>query len=480
MHVSEHFELNRHQAELDFVDVDVYGDVPLYVDPRALRLVNTTWGKEAVALVQDFFTAVLEAIRHADTAEGVRLLQGLHEPNETHLGLSKGRAKGSGLGRGLARAVYDSLSASDAVKSEGMLEDLEDTALLVEGIDRDRISDITTNLIREPLIRYTEKICDYYSIPLKAGVSSGPLWSPGQQDWIQEFVNLPVTDEGGKLLLVPKSIVRKKLDFDPGNYFNNYVLDYLAEAEIQAGSSLVHLLKDKTPRVFKKELKKKYGKGKGVAAAITKQHPEILDGFRARKRDRFQGPLDNEEFGNTQVGNTLNFQGGLEAVTKVSPGKSKAAAFHKAVERLLSGLLSPDLTFPHKEYPIHKGRKRIDIAYTNAASIGFFGWVSKHYPAANIVVECKNYVGDPANPELDQLSGRFSPSRGKVGLLVCRSFEDKQLFMERCRDTANDGRGWIIPLDDEDLAEMVAAREVKPHSDELWTFFKSRFDMLNS
>jgi hypothetical protein len=476
MRVSEHFKLERHQAELDFVDVDIYGDVPLYIDPRALRLLKTPWGTEAVALVQDFFTAVLEAIRHNDSAEGIRLLQGLHEPNETHLGLSKGKAKGSGLGRGLARAVYDSLSASDAIKSEGMLEDLEDTALLVEGIDRDRISDITTNLIREPLIRYTEDICAYYSIPLKAGISSGPLWSPSQQDWVQEFVRLPITQQGGKLLLVPKSIVRKKMDFDPGNYFNDYVLDFLAEAEISAGSSLVHLLKDKTPRVYKKELKKKYGKGKAAAVAITKKHPEILDGFRARKRDRFQGPLDNEDLSNTQDG--PDFQTRLKAVTKLSPGKSQATAFHTAVERLLSSTLSPDLTFPHKEYPVHKGRKRIDISYTNAASLGFFGWLAKHYPAANVVVECKNYVGDPANPELDQLAGRFSPSRGQVGLLVCRSFKDKELFIERCRDTANDDRGWIVPLDDADLAELVAAREVAPHSDELWFFFRSRFDQL--
>src|ERR1700761_2550079 len=162
MRVSEYYKLERTQSELDFVDVDIYGDVPLYVDPRALRLLRNPWGQEAVALVQDFFTAVLEAIRHDDEKEGQRLLAGLSEPNETHLGLSRGKAKGSGLGKGLALAVYRSLRASDAVKAEGLLEDLEDTALMVEGIDRDRISDITTNLIREPLIRYTQEISRYY------------------------------------------------------------------------------------------------------------------------------------------------------------------------------------------------------------------------------------------------------------------------------------------------------------------------------
>ena len=217
-----------------------------------------------------------------------------------------------------------------------------------------------------------------------------------------------------------------------------------------------------------------------MAVAITKDHPEILDGFRARKRDRFQGPLANEDLEKSTGGSSVDFGKLLKAVTTLSAGKAKAGAFHKEVERLLSGLLSPDLTFPHKEFPIHKGRKRIDVSYTNAASMGFFGWVSKHHPAANIVVECKNYRGDPANPELDQLSGRFSPSRGQVGILVCRSFKDKDTFWERCRDTARDGRGWIIPLDDEDLGELVAARENGPHSDELWFFFRTRFDRLTA
>ncbi|HEY0388417.1 MAG TPA: hypothetical protein VGC71_08245 [Gaiellales bacterium] len=50
------------------------------------------------------------------------------------------------------------LEASEAVQTV-MLEDLEDSILLVRGIGYDIVSDITTNVIREPLIRYTELAC---------------------------------------------------------------------------------------------------------------------------------------------------------------------------------------------------------------------------------------------------------------------------------------------------------------------------------
>jgi hypothetical protein len=85
-----------------------------------------------MALVQDFFQTVLNAIKGGDHNKARMLLGQLREPNETRLGLSRGRARGRALGDQSARDVWEALRKSEAVQS-GLLEDLEDTILMVEG-----------------------------------------------------------------------------------------------------------------------------------------------------------------------------------------------------------------------------------------------------------------------------------------------------------------------------------------------------------
>jgi hypothetical protein len=169
----------------------------------------------------------------------------------------------------------------------------------------------------------------------------------------------------------------------------------------------------------------------------------------------------------------------LREVIEVPTGNADSARYEKAIQNLLPALFYPNLVNPVWQHEIHNGRKRIDITYTNMALNGFFSWVATHYPAPHIFVECKNYGKEVGNPELDQLSGRFAPSRGQVGLLVCRSFRNKKRFLEGCADTARDSRGFVLALDDGDLAEMVRARK----EDQLystWRLLQDRFRELVS
>ncbi len=475
MRISQYFRLDRTQPTLDFVDVDVFGDARVFVDPRALRLLPSAWGDECVSLVQHFFRDVLQAIRGGDHARAQHLLGALREPNETHLGLSRARARGRALGRESARDVWEALQESDAVAS-GLLEDLEDAILMVEGISSDIISDITTNIIRQPLVQYTQSVADLYGIPLAPDVDSGPMWDPGRRAWFSEFTQLPTTRHG-KLLLVPKVIVRRRMDYDANEYYRDYLLEYLRGVEMDANSALVELLKDGRIRVTKKELIKKYGQGKSAIVRETRKHPEVLRRYRSDKRDIYQPPLDHLDLARTEGSPEPDWGALNDALQAIPAGLDAASQYERSIEALLSALFYPSLSFPQVQRKIHDGRKRIDISYTNAATSGFFAWVAAHYSAPHIFVECKNYEGDPGNPELDQLSGRFSPSRGRVGVLTCRRFRNKGLFLQRCRDTADDQRGFIIALDDSDLAALVEERKAG-RADMQYELLRERFHGL--
>ena len=123
----------------------------------------------------------------------------------------------------------------------------------------------------------------------------------------------------------------------------------------------------------------------------------------------------------------------------------------------LTFLFFPDLITPIKEREIDQGRKRIDIAYKNAAREGFFDMAlrSPQLRAIEVPVECKNYQQEVANPELDQLTGRFSHVRGFRGLLCCRTFDDKDRFIERCKDAAVHRGHYVLVFDDADLTLML-------------------------
>lgn len=88
---SDHFLLRKPQSQLDFVDIPLDTDISLYVDPYALSVSGDDWLRECGNLVVNFFDHFLQVIRAQNDGEVMTLISNLREPNDTHLGLSKGR-----------------------------------------------------------------------------------------------------------------------------------------------------------------------------------------------------------------------------------------------------------------------------------------------------------------------------------------------------------------------------------------------------
>lgn len=452
MRISEHFRLNKSQAELDFVDIDFATDTPLFLDPFFLSKKTDNWSSQATLTLRSFFQRVIDLIRAGDENEAKELFDHLHEPNTTCLGLSIGNPQGKGVGAGDTNKIYDSLLKSRAIQT-GLIQDIEDNILFVDNFGKDKLSDMTTNIVAKHLIEYTQNQCRLHNIPLSAGVNSGFFWNSRQVEWESEHTEMLVIN-GRKLLLVPKGIVSFCKAYVPDRYYRQFVLDFLQNENIKMNTALVQKRKNGARYVTKKSLEERHPPSKEFLRRFTSNHPEILQDF---KDETEVSSLANGEF------TEFDFRGVTKALIKrienIPTGTADANNFHNIIIGILELIFYPHLINPIKEREIHDGRKRIDLVFDNSAQEGIFKrlWEQHNIPCPYIFVECKNYTKDVTNPELDQLGGRFSVNRGKVGFLVCRSIDNMPLFINRCKDTYTDGRGLIIPLVDKDIILLLNA-----------------------
>jgi hypothetical protein len=454
MKISQIFNLNKTQAELDFIDIDTKTDIPLFLDPFFLSIKKDNWSIEATLTLRSFFQQLVDLLRDNNLEEAKVLFQNLHEPNSTCLGMSKGDPSGNGVGEGDTVNIYESLLESKAIQT-GLIQDIEDNILFVDNFGKDKLSDMTTNIIKKHLIDYTQSQCNLHEIPITQGVPSGYYWSRQDNDWVSEHTGMLIIDNK-PILLVPKAIVSFSKAYTSDKYMTHFVLNFLQNEHLRLNTALVKKRKSGFKYVTKDSLREAIKNDdpntKEFLRKFTLDHPEVLEMFKARTEVE---SLTNTEITNIDVKNVCSILG--DRLKSIPSGNDDASRFHKAIMGILELLFYPILIHPVKEREIHQGRKRVDILFDNAAKKGIFNRFSEIWriPCQYIFVECKNYTHDLANPELDQISGRFSINRGQVGIIVCRGFKNKKLFLQRCRDTYKDNRGLIIPFDDQDIITLL-------------------------
>ncbi|HKB88486.1 MAG TPA: hypothetical protein VKC53_02425 [Patescibacteria group bacterium] len=478
MRLSKHFKLGKTQPELDFVDVPLNTDIPLFIDPYALSKRSDLFSMESSNILVNFFQLVIDDIKNGNFSNAKANLDRLREPNETRFGLSRKKPKGKGVSGKQSIDVFEKLKNSKAVKT-GFLKDLSDCELLIPGIGTDKISDMVTNIIKVKLLEYTEDQCNTYNIPTEK-VSSGKYWNPASQIWEEDYKNLPIY-KNSKIILIPKAIARYSLEYNHQKFYNRFVLEYLQQEHINANTGLVRLLKDKVTKVvYKKDLKadSRYKLSKEFLYEFANAHPDVLRKYFNSLPKQIPSLRNSEIEGvQRQPKQDLDYDLLIKKLSKIKSGSIEANEYHNTILGILSAVFYPNLIAPTKEEPIHNGRKRIDITFMNAPDNGFFQFLTTHFPCPFVVCECKNYTNDPANPELDQLSGRFAPNRGKFGFLICRDVSNKALMLERCRDTAKDDRGFIIALDDKDVINLLEFKR-DSKEDEINMFLISKFKEL--
>ena len=300
-------------------------------------------------------------------------------------------------------------------------------------------------------------------------------WEAQKLRWESRYAPLPVIN-GKQVLLVPKYSVRQHLSLESQEFYNHHVIDFLQSEYQQGSSGLVHVLKNARRRVYKKDVKERHPFIKDDLAKFVTDHPEVLEMYKKLKGAQGAPTAEDldESFDEQAFAAVLR-----DRLAVVPTGNEAATTYHALMTGILTFVFYPDLIYPIKERELHEGRKRVDIVFTNAARDGFFhrAQLAAQTRSTHVFVECKNYTYDVGNPELDQLSGRFGHQRGLLGLLLCRQDARRDLTTARCRDTAQDGRGYILVLSDADIVRLLDHVSAGRRSD-IPRYLQQRYDEL--
>ena len=126
---------------------------------------------------------------------------------------------------------------------EGFVSALEECELMIPGISHDKISDLTTNILRGHLVEYTRAQCELHGVPLQ-NVPIDPIFNTDTMQWEDGYVDLPVW-QNRPIVLVPKGAVRYSPAYQHGRYYQHYVLNFLKARELSnPNSALVHVIRN--------------------------------------------------------------------------------------------------------------------------------------------------------------------------------------------------------------------------------------------
>ena len=282
---TEYFGIDVPQKQLDFINIYINADKKFFLDPAKLLLYSDAMSIRMSNSIVNYFEKLLQFVRTEDKKNALKLLKGLKEPKETHLGYALNGYCGNAVGKEKGEKLYYKLSKSNAVKT-GLLKDLEESALLVDGVDRDVISDMVVMITKEYLIKFTQQQCEKYQVPMEE-VNVGLVWDNQRENWKEMKAKLPVYN-GKPMILVPNKIVTDNLTLDSRDFSRNELLHLIQDEILRADSSLVIVLKNGKRRcaITKKQLKndKRYRYSKEFIYNMIQKYPKTLRDFRRRKK----------------------------------------------------------------------------------------------------------------------------------------------------------------------------------------------------
>lgn len=275
------------QEMIDFVNIELDGDQPFYLDPSIIAGKKDEFALRAQRALEDFFRVIngLYEAGKRNEARGLLLFSG--ENNAIHFGQTKKgfKSKGKGCSPGMLADLFDEIHEKGIVAKSLLLEPYH-SYLFIEGFAEDRMSDLISNIILDVLCDFTKEQCDFLNIDTVCFESYRNYWDAVNHRWWTKDVWLPVDQSGEPIILVPKNFITNRFKLNTGTLIFHYILpNEIERLGDEAPSNKKELLKD----MMEDKSSKKH-----LATEYCLDHPEVYSDFCRRSGHRIQGTHPGE------------------------------------------------------------------------------------------------------------------------------------------------------------------------------------------
>ena len=274
------------------VDISFVCDLPLFIDPMLIFNSEKEEYKELHEKIIKYFHFLYRKANEGLSAKELGAWFEFNEVPNNWLGYSMEGNKGAALGKKYAQFLYENIRFSVNTNNITKSSHIEKIMLLYEGSGKDKISDLTVNLIKGFLCTYTETFAKKYmkSNHLKNMIVEKADFNYETESFVSREYLLPyIINEKGKseyVLLTPKDILREdepainRKDFfdsydDIRSMIDNdslrtYVNNYIGKAVLEYEEKQ----KQNKKRISERSIKKIE---KEAFKELVRDYPELYD-----------------------------------------------------------------------------------------------------------------------------------------------------------------------------------------------------------
>lgn len=216
MFFSEKFQVSSDLIkDYGAVDISLICDIPLFIDPMLIFNSEKKVYKELHNQIIRYFHFLYKKAEQGLSQKEINAWFNFSEVPNNWLGYALVGNKGLALGRKYAKFLYENISFALNTHGISQSQHIEKAMLLYDGSGKDKISDLTVNLIKGFLCEYTEHFAKEYIQPqfIKIFPVDKAYFNYDTESFVSKEFALPfVYDEKGipeYILLTPFDILRE-------------------------------------------------------------------------------------------------------------------------------------------------------------------------------------------------------------------------------------------------------------------------------